>query len=363
MKLTLKSNLTLIAAALLAIAPLAVQAEVDPEQVVEGVRANASTLKSSPVNGVQADTAMSGVLVSRTDSGLDFRIADGSVSEIQVDVYSVSSGEVLWSSNRIAGNSVVWQADLEDGASFRFSIKGWDRTDTLVTHQVTTKGVSSITNISFDNVPINTKFLGAGDIDLDGPTNVNGTLTADSFDTHQFLDSSVGNNTVKIEADNNSASDLLEMIMVAGSATGQFIEFQEGATTVGQINADGSAWFQNSTQQIPAFLPIAFGFINSDGSVASSSGNITSTWSGTLNRYQITISGHTYFFNDYTTQVTPSGAADSTTRTGSSSGNLLVNIYNSSGTSIQSSFQFVTFFNPVDLLPERPSNGLDQDEN
>jgi hypothetical protein len=352
-------KLVFVAAFVMALAPMAAQTDVDPETVVDVIQANISTPRSAAIAPNQADRAMSGVLISRTGEGIDFRIADDSVSEIQVDVYSVSKGNVLWTSNRVAGNTVNWQAALEGSVSFRFSIKGWDQSNTLVTHQITTKVVNPISNISFDSIPADTKILGAGEIDLDGPTNVNGTLIADSFYTHEFRDSSVGNNTVTIEADNNSASDLLELVMVDGSATGQFIEFQEGTTAVGQINADGSAWFQNSTQQIPAFLPVAFGFIEADGTVASSSGNISSTWTGA--RYEISITGHTYFYNDYTTLVTLSNLAMGTTRASSGEGDLFVYVLNNAGIPSQASFQFVTYKNPNDPTPARPINdtGLD----
>jgi hypothetical protein len=49
---------------------------------------------------------------------------------------------------------------------------------------------------------------------------------------------------------------------------------------------------------------LAFGSIRADGSVASSSGNITSLWNGTLERYEIVISGEYYHTDDYATTVT-----------------------------------------------------------
>ncbi|MEE8575798.1 MAG: hypothetical protein V3T31_00955 [candidate division Zixibacteria bacterium] len=49
---------------------------------------------------------------------------------------------------------------------------------------------------------------------------------------------------------------------------------------------------------------VAFGSIRADGSIASSSGNITCGWNGTLERYEIVISGELYHTDNYATTVT-----------------------------------------------------------
>jgi hypothetical protein len=93
-------------------------------------------------------------------------------------------------------------------------------------------------------------------------------------------------------------------------------------------------------------LPIAYGFINADGSVSKATSNVASVWDATHNWYAITITGVTYFFSSFVTQVTPTFSTtvpNVTGNTGSVSGNLLVQIYNSAGTPIQAPFQFVTF--------------------
>lgn len=74
--------------------------------------------------------------------------------------------------------------------------------------------------------------------------------------------------------------------------------------------------------------PIALGFINSAGTVMSGTGNFTCTWSAAYSRYEITISGESYYYSSYTTVVTPSAYGfKQLWFTGSVSGDLLVYFY------------------------------------
>ena len=75
---------------------------------------------------------------------------------------------------------------------------------------------------------------------------------------------------------------------------------------------------------------------------ASSRG--TSTFDAVNQRYVITLAGETYDLNKYVTTVTPINV--STPRfvaTQSSSGKLLVKIFNLSGAAVQNAFGFVVF--------------------
>lgn len=89
-------------------------------------------------------------------------------------------------------------------------------------------------------------------------------------------------------------------------------------------------------------IPIAYGNVASDGSVNSGSGNISTVWSSTNSRYEITISDESYSYSTYITMVTPITGGISTT-TSSVSGKLLVKIFDASGNQVQGIFQFVTF--------------------
>jgi hypothetical protein len=89
--------------------------------------------------------------------------------------------------------------------------------------------------------------------------------------------------------------------------------------------------------------PIAYAFINSGGAVVNGTPNVSSSWDGANSRYEITISGETYLYSNYVTQVTVSSGSRYTATTNSAGGELLVFIYDTSGTATQQSFQFVTY--------------------
>lgn len=154
---------------------------------------------------------------------------------------------------------------------------------------------------------------------------------------------------VNMEADNISAfGDLLQLVVpTAAPNNAQFIEFQRGGSIVAAINTDGSAEFESvefgdgTIQETAAIGPIAFGFVTSTGNVTSGSGNFTCIYNAALNRYEITITGESYFFSSYTTVVTPS--INGYARTSSVNGKLLVFLQDSSGNPISGNFQFVTY--------------------
>jgi hypothetical protein len=95
-------------------------------------------------------------------------------------------------------------------------------------------------------------------------------------------------------------------------------------------------------------IPIAYGSIQADGTITSGSGNFTCTYSGTFTNYEIAITGESYSNIGYTTVITPvnSGspvARTSTARETSTSGHLLVYIWNLSGNRVQSDFSFIVY--------------------
>jgi hypothetical protein len=93
-------------------------------------------------------------------------------------------------------------------------------------------------------------------------------------------------------------------------------------------------------------LPIAYGFVNADGSLASGSSSVSSRWSSRDTRYEVSISGHSYFYSDYVTLVTvsaPCSPAPCAAQTDSASGKLLIRIADGSGSTVQANFQFVTY--------------------
>ncbi|MEM6264743.1 MAG: hypothetical protein AAGI38_19680 [Bacteroidota bacterium] len=144
-------------------------------------------------------------------------------------------------------------------------------------------------------------------------------------------------------------ADMLEMYGPPTSMTDefQFIEFQRGTIPVARVNGDGSAEFKSiefedgTVQTTAAPTTVAFGTISSGGTIYNSnSGNFTVTWNSGSSRYEITITGENYFFQNYTAMVTPVSSSIRSHYSSSVSGKLLVYLRDSSGSLSQGIFQF-----------------------
>jgi len=109
----------------------------------------------------------------------------------------------------------------------------------------------------------------------------------------------------------------------------------------GTVKVDGTVIPGNYTNSA---LPIAYGFVESAGTLAVGTSNISNVaWNSTQSRYEITITGENYIYHDYVTIVSVCGAGQITVETSSVGGKLLVFLYNSAGTKVQGMFQFVTY--------------------
>jgi hypothetical protein len=90
--------------------------------------------------------------------------------------------------------------------------------------------------------------------------------------------------------------------------------------------------------------PLAYGFFSLAGMAGASSGNISCTWSTA--EYLCTVTGEKFFYSKYIVNVTP---ADTTTpamaTVNSVGGQIVVKIYNLSGTAIQDPF-YITVYKP-----------------
>ncbi len=88
-------------------------------------------------------------------------------------------------------------------------------------------------------------------------------------------------------------------------------------------------------------LPIAYGVINTGGSVNNATNNVSSTW--VTDHYEISISGESYSQTGYVCTIEALGISPVMTTTGASGGKLLVYIYNTLGTQIKDAFHFVIY--------------------
>jgi len=90
-------------------------------------------------------------------------------------------------------------------------------------------------------------------------------------------------------------------------------------------------------------LPIAYGVINADGSIYSATSNVSCSWNSTNSRYELGFTGESYFFRDFVTTVQSVGDDLIFTSTNSLSGKLLVKLFDTSGSNIQNTFNFVVY--------------------
>lgn len=91
-------------------------------------------------------------------------------------------------------------------------------------------------------------------------------------------------------------------------------------------------------------VPVAYGTINSDGSISTGSGNFSATYNAASNWYEMTITGETYHYLTHSALATPIGASlPRFATTGSVSGRLIVSIFDTGGNKQQSLFNFVVY--------------------
>lgn len=162
-------------------------------------------------------------------------------------------------------------------------------------------------------------------------------------------------NTVKIETlEHPSGKDLLELIVPQGSTDdSQFIEMQNGYDIVAVVNSDGSAQFKSvqfgdGSLQTTAYSgpvdngPIAYGTISSTGSILSGTGNFTVDDTNAPTFY-INVTGSNLSHTNSSASITPLSGQFRTASITHSNGDLRVYIFNSSGTQVANTFQFVIY--------------------
>ena len=116
--------------------------------------------------------------------------------------------------------------------------------------------------------------------------------------------------------------------------------FTGDQTVNGNVNLTGKL-----TGASGVSTPIAYGFIDSSGAITAGTSNFSSTYDATMQRYEITITGVNYYYSSFVTVVSPSPPSNTVVipAVGSVSGLLLVQFFNTAGTPVQVSFQFITY--------------------
>lgn len=170
----------------------------------------------------------------------------------------------------------------------------------------------------------------------------NPQIATNAISTNEIIDGSI---TAADLANNSVGASEIVSGAVASS------EIADGSIAMADIGQNGAGggdviqWTGSAWEPRP-FAPLAFGHINSDGTISSGSGNIVSTLIAASNRYEISITGISYFGPSYVTLITPvagAGGLGQMATTSSINGRLIVRIHDASGSPVQSAFQFVTF--------------------
>jgi len=99
------------------------------------------------------------------------------------------------------------------------------------------------------------------------------------------------------------------------------------------------------------YEPIAYGFVNSDGTPVSGSGNYSIVWHESVGRYDITIDDYYYYAPDAVCQLSLAGSSvecpgGTSIREDSLYGKLLVRITESDGSGRQCPFNFIVWPSP-----------------
>ncbi len=131
------------------------------------------------------------------------------------------------------------------------------------------------------------------------------------------------------------------MVIEAGGNVGIGIDNpDEKLHIVGNLKISGEVNVSNSGSA--NMIPVAYGNINTTGSINTSSGNISVTRT-TTGTYQIAITGEYYTYLNYITNVSIVTGGVLIPNIGSVSGKIVVRIYDTSGTLTDAIFSFVTY--------------------
>lgn len=130
---------------------------------------------------------------------------------------------------------------------------------------------------------------------------------------------------------------------IDNSFIGLQVDIDGNSSFAGDIQAGGKIIQSYAPGTTDLATPIAYGYINFNGTVANGTPNISAVWNAASSRYEIEISDEAYFFSSYVTVVTPT-SVNVIARTSSAGGRLIVDFRSTTTqTLVQSNFQFVTF--------------------
>ena len=202
--------------------------------------------------------------------------------------------------------------------------------DTVGTGDIT--GVTASTGLSGGGT--------SGTVALSVDTAVIQARVSSSCNVNSSIRAIAANGTVTCEADSNSGGDITGVTASTGlsgggsSGTVSLSVSFSGSGSASTVARSDHGHTHNPRQAAFAFIVFesdpassavrAHGYVNSNGTNPGGGYNYGGvSWNAGLNRYEIAITGESYFYNNYATVITPTTAGVSCS-TGSVSGELLV---------------------------------------
>jgi len=307
-----------------------IKIEVDPNNGTAFTSMGTSQLLSVPYalyaksggGGADADADPTNEIQSLSVAGNDLTITDGNTVTLPPPAdNSVNSGHII--------NGTITEEDISSAV-----FTGWDKNE----------------SDDFDGAFSSLTGIPAGLSDGDDNTQLNETQVEDFIDGDETSFNGWDKNAADdFSGDYNDLAnnpDLSNMISITSPQDGDIVYYSSGNwmrlprgangeslhlesglpvwREYGSTNIQG--YFQFVTFKPGTITPIAFGFISLDGTIESGTGNFTCSWNAGQGRYDITITGESYFFSDYATVVTLSGhsATDGAIAKVSSVGGMLI---------------------------------------
>ena len=203
---------------------------------------------------------------------------------------------------------------------------------------------------------------GEGKFDADGYLGVQGKNDFDGVDSADWFGKEIGVagiSTGGSDTDNYGVIGHSNGVGVRGEHSGDpdnnFGELGLSNTGVYAKGSDYAGYFEGDVHSTGEYTkaytagtsnpaaPVAYGSIASNGLTNSGTPNFTCVWDSTNSQYEITITGEDFHYANYVATITCVGSSVRIATTSSVSSKLLVKIFTTAGTKVQTPFHFMVY--------------------
>jgi cytoskeletal protein CcmA (bactofilin family) len=291
-----------------------------------------------------------------------------------------------------SGSNIGLKVRTDDGFGVRIR-ESDDGNDAITLQGYSTRGCITMNEngtrtIQFDADPTIDSYIDAGNfgigtnvpgekLEVDGNTYVSGNIDAggditangDLWGSNGFLTNNLevsgnvaintsivsaqrlavdGGSSIGINVENSNAT--YGALRVSNGGGGPSIFVWQGDIQLrnsSSIDIDGTGEVNRNAQGDADLVPIAYGTVKYDGTIYDAgTGNWSASWNSSYDRMEITITGENYYYQDYTTVVTPIGSSFARMgTTGSVNNKLTVTMWDASGNKDTNgnSFSFIVY--------------------